>query len=110
MMIEDKMGDLVVGKKGRINSPAPLPPKPRPKKKTYNEEVAADLSLRLQIRDDLDRNDLMRLSEDVTMFIRALIKSNNKAEAVKFISHNKDHFTPEIRDMIGNEINLMGVN
>ena len=109
-MIEDKLGSLVNGSKGRIHSPAPLPPKPRPKKKTHNEEIAADLSLRLQIRDDLDKNDLMRLSEDVTMFVRTMIKSNNKVEVVKFIKHNKDNFTPEIRDMIGNEISLMGVN
>ena len=109
-MIEDKLGSLVVGTKGKIHSPAPLPSKPIPKKKTYNEEVAADLSLRLQIKDNLDKNDLMRLSEDITMYVRTLIRSNRKVEAVKFIKHNKDSFTTEIKDMISNEISLMGVN
>ena len=109
-MIEDKLGSLVTGARGKIHSPAPLPSKPRPRKKTPTEEIAADLSLRLQIRDNLDKNDLMRLSEDVTMFVRNMIKSNNKVEAVKFIKHNKDNFTTEIRDMISNEISLMGVN
>jgi len=109
-MIKDKMAQFVVGKEGRIKSRPPLPSKPRPRKKTPTEEIAADLSLRLQIRDNLDKNDLMRLSEDVTMFVRNMIKSNNKVEAVKFIKHNKDNFTTEIRDMISNEISLMGVN
>ena len=109
-MIEDKLGSLVNGSNGRIHSPAPLTPKPRPKKKTYNEEMTADLSLRLQIKDDLDKNDLMRLSEDITMYVRTLLRANRKVEVVKFIKHNKDSFTTEIKDMISNEISLMGVN
>jgi hypothetical protein len=104
------MGQTVFGDEGKMKSRPPHPAKPRPKKKTANQELAAELNLRLQIRDDLNRNDMLRLSEDVTMFVRTLIKANNKVEAAQFIAHNKDHFTPEIKDMISNEISLMGVN
>lgn len=109
-MIKDNMGQTVFGDKGKMKSRPPRPAKPRPRKKTANEELAAELSLRLQIKDELNRNDLMRLGEDITMYVRNLIRNNNKVEAVKFIKHNKDSFTPEIKDMIGNEISLMGVN
>ena len=109
-MIKDNMGQTVFGDKGKMKSRPPRPAKPRAKKKTANEQLAAELSLRLQIKDDLDHNDLMRLGEDITMYVRNLIRANNKVEAVKFIKHNKDSFTPEIKDMIGNEISLMGVN
>lgn len=109
-MIKDNMGQSIVGKDGRMKSRPPLPAKPKPRKKTRNEELAAELSLRLQIRDDLDKNDLLRLGEDITMFVRTLINTNKKSEAAKFIDHNKDHFTPEIKDMISTEISLMGVN
>jgi hypothetical protein len=109
-MIEDKLGHLVVGKEGRMKSRPPLQPAPRKKKKTPTEELAADLSLRLQIKEDLNKDEMLRLGEDITMFVRSMINSGKKTEAIKFIRHNKDSFSADIKDLIKTEISLMGVN
>ena len=103
-MIISKLGGTIRGRQGRLRSPSPLPAKAKEPKKTAIEQEAADLGLRLQIRDDLDSHDMMRLQEDVAMFIRGRLSSGNPLDVEDFVIKNKDHFTPEIKDMISLEI------
>ena len=106
-MINDNLGHSVISKNGKVKSRPYLPPKPRPRKKTKDEETIADLGLRLQIQDELMRDDLMRLEEDITMFVRTMINSGKKAKALEFIKENKHIFGQNIKDLIANELSFM---
>jgi hypothetical protein len=108
-MIEDNLGSKVLGKQGKIHAPSFRPPKPKAKKKTASQQEASDLGLRLLIRDDLSKNDIMRLQEDLVMFVRNCLMSNKTSEVEDFIIKHKDHFTAEMKDMVSLEIKLKGI-
>ena len=106
-MIQSRLGSVVSGKKGKIHSPAPLAPKPKKPAKTESEQKAANLGLKLLAKDDLDSDSLMRLEEDVTLFIRDRIESGNFADAKEFLMEHKDHLTSEMKEMATIEISNM---
>lgn len=108
-MIADNLGSAVVGRAGKMHAPDPLPPKPKKAKKTASQQEAAHLGLRLLVRDELSQNDIMRLQEDITMFVKSCLMSGKAAEVENFVMKHKDHFTNEMRDMITLEIKLRGV-
>jgi len=103
-MLKRRIGTIFSGSGGEIRSPSFLPPKQKKPEKTKAEQRASDLGLKLLTKDDLMEDDLMRLAEDTTMFIRDCINSNNFSEAEDFIIKHKDHFTPEMKEMITIEI------
>ena len=75
--------------------------------KTNSEQKAANLGLKLLAKDDLDSDALMRLEEDVTLFIRDRIESGNFADAKEFLVDHKDHLTSEMKEMATIEISNM---
>lgn len=106
-MIQSRLGSTVFGNEGKIHSPAPLAPKQKKPTKTDSEQKAANLGLKLLAKDDLDSDALMRLEEDVTLFIRDSIESGNFADAKEFLIEHKDHLTPEMKEMATIEISNM---
>ena len=106
-MIQSKLGGTVFGDNGKIHSPSPLSPKQKKPVKTDSEQKAANLGLKLLAKDDLDSDALMRLEEDVTLFIRDRIESGNFADAKEFLIEHKDHLTSEMKEMATIEISNM---
>ena len=106
-MIQSKLGGTVFGDSGKIHSPSPLAPKQKKPPKTDSEQKAANLGLKLLAKDDLDSDALMRLEEDVTLFIRDRIESGNFADAKEFLVEHKDHLTSEMKEMATIEISNM---
>ena len=106
-MIQSRLGGTVFGSGGKIHSPSPLAPKQKKPAKTDSEQKAANLGLKLLAKDDLNSDDLMRLEEDVTLFIRDRIASGNYADAKEFLVDHKDHLTSEMKEMATIEISNM---
>ena len=106
-MIQSRLGGTVFGSGGKIHSPSPLAPKQKKPAKTDSEQKAANLGLKLLAKDDLDSDALMRLEEDVTLFIRDRIESGNFADAKEFLVDHKDHLTSEMKEMATIEISNM---
>ena len=103
-MLKSRIGTIFSGSGGEIRSPSFLPPKQKKPEKTKTEQRASDLGLKLLTKDDLSEDELMRLAEDTTIFVRDCINSGNFSDAEDFIIKHKDHFTPEIKEMITIEI------
>ena len=106
-MIQSRLGGTVFGSGGKIHSPSPFAPKQKKPAKTDSEQKAANLGLKLLAKDDLNSDDLMRLEEDVTLFIRDRIESGNFADAKEFLVEHKDHLTSEMKEMATIEISNM---
>ena len=106
-MIQSRLGGIVFGSGGKIHSPSPLATKEKKPAKTDAEQKAANLGLKLLAKDDLDSDALMRLEEDVTLFIRDRIESGNFADAKEFLVEHKDHLTSEMKEMATIEISNM---
>ena len=106
-MIQSRLGGTVFGSGGKIHSPSPLATKQKKPAKTDSEQKAANLGLKLLAKDDLNSDDLMRLEEDVTLFIRDRIESGNFADAKEFLVDHKDHLTSEMKEMATIEISNM---
>ena len=106
-MIQSRLGGTVFGSGGKIHSPSPLATKEKKPAKTDSEQKAANLGLKLLAKDDLNSDDLMRLEEDVTLFIRDRIESGNFADAKEFLVDHKDHLTSEMKEMATIEISNM---
>ena len=108
-MIPVKLGRSVVGRGGRINSPPPNKSKPKKPQKTSSQTEAAELGLRLLIRDELSENDIVRLSEDLSMWVRGRLQSGGFSDVEDFMIKHKDHMTHSMKDMVTIEIKLKGM-
>ena len=91
--------------RGYVQPTAPSLPPPQPVVvRNEEEEVGAEIGLRLISKDDISDDQETQLTEDVAMFVRSLLKEGKKREALSFLREHKDHLTSSMKDMVVNEI------
>jgi hypothetical protein len=71
---------------------------------SIDEQEGSELGLRLISKDDITSDEETQLVQDVTLYVRSLLKTNKKREALSFLREHKDHLNPAMKDMVISEI------
>jgi len=70
-----------------------------------NDSVASDLTMRLMTKEDNDDLECTKLEMDVASYLKSLLASGKKNQAVMFLNDNKHRFTPDMKDTLTDIIN-----
>ena len=83
----------------------PTPPKKRAPSKPKDQRCE-ELTMRLMaVAGDQDDVNAVTLELEGVDYIKSLLSSNKKKEAVTFLNDNKHRFTPDMKDSLTNVIN-----
>jgi len=78
--------------------------KPKVEKPSTQE---SDLHLRLLNQDSIEDDQKVALEGEIVLHIRSLLKKKQKGTALTFLKNIKDSMSPELRDLISEELKLM---
>jgi hypothetical protein len=78
--------------------------KSKPEKPSTKE---SDLHLRLLNQDSLEDDEKVKLEGEIVLHVRNLLKKKQKGTALTFLKSIKDSMSPELKDMVSEELKLM---
>ena len=92
--------EQIIKETKKANKPAPKP------KASPEDSRAAELTMRLMsISGDSTDEKSVQAEIDVIAYVKELLASGRKKDAVQFLNDNKHRFTPEMKDGLTDIIN-----